>query len=219
MDIFKLFFDHDLRLDKTVERNNRSGSTEDSLEDFMSPTPVFSKFYITGTALEDEKFGLNCLAKYPAIFEKLDEIFEAKSISSEQASFNSLSDAVQNVSIGFPVIISNQDKAVETELSSLVVDDESNVGHFKDELRRPLLNGHIILYKEKAKNGFDLHLFSRKNIYPQLFYSLKELVDDSFRFFSVNSKRMRSERHFYFETWRLDRPLHGAEAGFEDAVL
>jgi hypothetical protein len=44
-------------------------------------------------------------------------------------------------------------------------------------------------------------------------------VDDEFRFFSMNGKRINSERTFYFETWALDRPPHGIEEVFTETVL
>ncbi len=215
MDIFKFFFDHDLRLDETVERSSKSEAT---LEDFMSPSPTFSKFYLTGTRLDENKFGLNCLSKYDSVTEKLDTVFDEFTVYTFDRKSSSFSGAVEAISVGQPMLLS-KDEEPEANLNSLTVNEESNVGHFKDELREPLLAGYIITYKEQAKNGFDLHIFSKENIYRQLFYPLKELVDNSFRFFSINSKRMRSERHFYFETWTLDRPPHGAEEVFGNYEL
>ncbi len=210
MDILKLFFNHDQRLDKTVERDDRL-----SLKDFMAPTPTFSKFYLTGTRLEEDEFGLNRLEKYSLLIEKLDAAFGEYNFHTGDQIYTSFTNAVEETVVGGPILLSKNDK-IETDLSQLIIDEESNVGHVKEELRQPLLQDHIVIYKEQANNGFDLHIFSKKNIYKRLFYPLKELVDDSFRFFSINSKRMRSERHFYFETWSLDRPPHGAEEVFEE---
>lgn len=221
MDIFKLFFDHDLRLDKTIERNagKNDDSAKSSIQDFLSPIPTYSKFYLTGTVLEENRFGLNCLSRYHELIKKLDTAFNDKDIHSIHQDFSSFTKAVQEIAIGHPILISSKNQSIKTDLRSLVVDEQSNIGYFKDELREPLLEGHIVIYKEQAKNGFDLHIFSKENIYKQLFYLLKELIDDSFRFFSINSKRMRSERHFYFETWTLDRPPHGAEEVFGETDL
>jgi hypothetical protein len=108
---------------------------------------------------------------------------------------------------------------VEWDREKLVVDDESNVGHKKSELAEVLKSGDLVLYKEKAHQGFDLHLFSQKNIYPKLFYPLRNLVNDDFRFFSINGKRIRSERQFYFETWSLHKPPHGAEEVFAETEI
>lgn len=220
MDIFKLFFNHDQRLDKLAKRNanKTKEEVEATLQDFMKPTPTFSKFYITGTRLHEEKFGINQLEKYDLILEKLDDIFSEKHISNAGTAFPQLSDAIANTTIGQAIVISEEEDP-NFNHKKLQVDNESNVGHLKDELREILLAGHIVLYKEQAHDGYDLHLFSKRNLYPALFQHFKKLVDDSFRFFSINSKRMGSEKHFYFETWTLDNPPHGAEEVLPETVL
>lgn len=220
MDIFKIFFNHDQRLDKLDKRNaNKTPEEiEATLQDFMTPTPTFSKFYLTGTRLEEEKFGINQLKKHDLILEKLDNTFSKMHISNADTTYQQLSDAIANTAIGQAIIIS-KDEDPNFNHKQLQVGSESNVGHLKDELREILLAGHKVLYKEQAHHGYDLHLFSKENIYPQLFYSLQELVDESFRFFSINSKRMGSEKHFYFETWTLDKPPHGAEEVYPETVL
>lgn len=220
MDIFKLFFNHDQRLDKLAKRNanKTKEEVEATLQDFMRPTPTFSKFYITGTVLQEEKFGINRLKKYDQILEKIDAVFEDHQIYSSVNTYPTLTQAIENTEIGRAVLLSENGKT-PVNLDSLTVDSESNVGHLKDELREFLLDGHKVLYKEQAHDGFDLHLFSKENIYPRLFYPLQKLVNDDFRFFSINSKRMGSEKHFYFETWTLNRPPHGAEEVFAETVL
>lgn len=220
MDIFKLFFNHDQRLDELAKRNanKTKDEVEASLQDFMNPTPTFSKFYITGTRLQEEEFGLNRLAKYDQIKQQLDSVFDGKHIYTKDDDYSTLGKAVHNIQVGEVIIISSDNSEVP-DIASLEIDAESNVGHLKDELREVLMEGHQVMYKEQAHHGFDLHLFSKKNIYPKLFEAMKELVDDSFRFFSINSKRMGSEKHFYFETWTLDRPPHGAEEVFPETVL
>ncbi len=220
MDIFKLFFNHDQRLDKLAKRNanKTKEEVEASLQDFMTPSPTFSKFYLTGTRLIKEKFGMNVLAKYDRVLENLDSTFEEQAIRNTSHKYENLSEAIHETEIGQAILLSAEDTA-GIDLGLLEVNSESNVGHLKDELREVLLGGHKVMYKEQAHDGFDLHLFSKENIYPQLFHPLQQLVDEKFRFFSVNSKRMRSEKHFYFETWTLDRPPHGAEEVFPDTVL
>lgn len=219
MDIFKLFFDHDLRLDKLAKRNaNKTPKeVEATLADFMKPTPTYSKFYITGTRLEDEQFGLDTLAKSKAVIRQIGDIFSQRTISTGRDSFDSLHNALSATGVGEPLIISNE--TVSVDFGSLQIDEESNVGHKKEALSEILKTGAYVLYKEQAHHGFDLHLFSIENIYPSLFKALQPLVDKNFRFFSINSKRMGSERHFYFETWTLDRPPHGAEEVFPETVL
>lgn len=219
MDIFKLFFNHDQRLDKLAKRNaNKTQSeVEATLSDFMKPALTYSKFYITGTRLEKEQFGLNTLAKKDEVLNQLDEVFENCSICSASRNYDSLQEALPTIDIGQAMVLS--ESAGNYNFEELKIDQESNVGHKKEELSRILKTGAYVLYKEHAHHGFDLHLFSLKNIYSNLFHALQPLVDYDFRFFSINSKRMRSERHFYFETWTLDKPPHGAEEVSPETVL
>ena len=219
MDIFKLIFEHDLRLDalreRQLDRNIQEVTT--TIEDFMKPDPTYSKFYISGTVLENEKFGLNCLNKYSSVMDALSEALDDYFVFLEDSPLE-LNKAVDDAQIGWPILLSEKEK-IEWDQQELVIDDDSNVGHKKSELAEVLKSGDLVLYKEKAHHGFDLHLFSEKNIYPKLFYSLRELVSEDFRFFSINGKRVRSERQFYFETWTLDRPPHGAEEVFGDTEI
>lgn len=222
MDIFKLFFDHDLRLDKLAKRNanKTKEEVEATLEDFMQPDPTYSKFYITGTYLDEEKFGINVLSKSDAILNNLNSAFENYQFTSTTSkSFDSLKNGLVAIRIGEALVISDNSKLPDVDLATLTIDEESKVGHKKDEIRSVIESGAYLLYKEPAHHGFDLHLFSEENIYPLLFESFKPMVDNEFRFFSINNKRMRSERHFYFETWTLDNPPHGAEEVFSETVL
>ncbi|MDZ7658588.1 hypothetical protein [Fodinibius sp.] len=222
MDIFKLFFDHDLRLDKLAKRNaNKTKKGDDStIEDFMKPDPTYSKFYITGTDLNEERFGINVLSKSNEIIDNLNSTFKNHQlISTTNKSFDSIKAGLQTLHIGEALVISNNNKLPDIDLATLTIDEETKVGHKKDEIRSVIESGAYLLYKEPAHHGFDLHLFSEQNIYPHLFETFKSLVDNEFRFFSINNKRMRSERHFYFETWTLDNPPHGAEEVFPETVL
>lgn len=219
MDIFKFIFEHDLRLDelrdRQLDRNIQEVTT--TIEDFMKPDPTYSKFYISGTVLEKEKFGLNVLQNYQKVMNALSEALAGYHVFLKDSPVK-LQEAVEEAQIGWPILLSEREK-VEWNRDELVVDDESNVGHKKSQLADVLKSGDLVLYKEKAHQGFDLHLFSKKNIYPKLFYPLRKLVGDDFRFFSINGKRVRSERQFYFETWTLSRPPHGAEEVFRDTEI
>lgn len=223
MDIFKLFFNHDLRLDKLAKRNankTKEEEVEATLEDFMQPDPTYSKFYITGTHLDQEKFGINVLSKSDEILDNLSSTFKNHQFTSTRnESFDSFKTGLQTLHIGEALVISNNNKLSDVNLANLTIDEESKVGHKKDEIRSVIESGAYLLYKEPAHHGFDLHLFSEENIYPLLFEAFKPLVDNEFRFFSINNKRMRSERHFYFETWTLDNPPHGAEEVFSETVI
>ena len=222
MDIFKLFFNHDLRLDKLAKRNaNKTREeVEATLEDFMQPDPTYSKFYITGTDLDKEKFGINVLSKSDAILQNLNTAFKNyRFTSTTNQSFDSLRDGLKHMQIGEALLLSDTNKLPDVDLATLTIDEETKVGHKKDEIRSVIESGAYLLYKEPAHHGFDLHLFSEENIYPLLFEAFKPLVDNEFRFFSINNKRMGSERHFYFETWTLDNPPHGAEEVFSETTL
>ncbi len=219
MDIFKLIFEHDLRLDALRERHLDRDTPEvsASIEDFMKPDPTYSKFYISGTLLDRKAFGLNCLRNYPEVLSAIKKALEDYNIFLNDNTID-FQEAIKKAEIGSPILLSKKND-IEWDLKKLTVDDESNVGHKKSELAEVLKSGDLVLYKEKAHQGFDLHLFSEKNIYPDLFYPLQELVDDEFRFFSINGKRIRSERQFYFETWSLHKPPHGAEEVFADTKI
>lgn len=219
MDIFKLIFEHDLRLDQLRNRHTDRGSQQvgTSIEDFMKPDPTYSKFYITGTEMSVPTFGLDRLQKYPNVLEALSE-----GLNEYQFYFNGevtdLKSFAENGEIGSPAFLSaNGNKNWDSE--SLQIDSDSNIGHKKSELAEVLETGDLVLYKEQALQGYDLHLFSKNNIYLKLFYPLQKLVRFDFRFFSINGKKMTSERKFYFETWTLDRPPHGAEEVFHKTVL
>lgn len=103
--------------------------------------------------------------------------------------------------------------------SHLAVGHDENAGHKKEAIASTLEKGILVLYKEQAHDGFDLHLFSKKNIYRDFFWHLKPMVSESLRFFSMNGKRITSERKFYFETWALEQPPHGIEEVFRETVL
>ena len=182
--IFKLIFQHDMRLDQLAKRNaNKSAEeVEASLADFMKPDPVYSKFYFTGTDLRSEKFGLDQLIHYPEIIEAIEGAFpdqEYYTASGHQA--DKLEKVIEDLNLGEVVALSGKEEP-KTDLSSLHIDVNSNVGHLK-------------------------------------FYPLQNLLPDAFRFFSINGKKFRSERHFYFETWTLNKPPHGFEEVFPESVL
>lgn len=219
-DIFKLIFEHDLRLDQLRERQLDRSTQEvfGSLEDFLKPDPTYSKFYITGTLLSAEhKFGLNQLQKYGEVINSISETLKDFKVFRGEEKI-ALIEAIESTEIGVPLILTKKDKNHWNELD-LKLDHQSNVGHKKEGIAEILESDDLVLYKENAHDGFDLHLFSKKNIYRDFFQQLKPLVSNQFRFFSINGKKIRSERKFYFETWTLSRPPHGAEEVLSETVL
>lgn len=219
MDIFKLIYEHDLRLDNLKERHTDRSRQDisSSLEDFMKPDPTYSKFYLTGTRLDTEQFGLNTLEAYPSLLRSLEAVFKSYHIHTPQ-NHSGFTEAVDQSPIGSPIILSRQPE-IEWDLGMFTIDDNSNAGHKKEAIAELLKTDDLLLYKENAHQGFDLHLFSKTNIYRELFYPMQALLSNTFRFFSVNGKRVRSERTFYFETWTLQRPPHGAEEVFPETTL
>ena len=217
--ILKLIFHHDQRLDQLAERNaNRTkDQIESTLADFMKPDPTYSRLYFTGTDLDNEKFGLNVLSEYKGAISSLEKGLDADSYQTIKGSFDSLDEAISGIELGEVIVVGEGD--ADFDISTLHIDSNSNVGHLKSELKEVLEAGFVVVYKEQAKDGFDLHVFSKKNIYPKFFNPLQNMLPDAFRFFSINGKKFRSERHFYFETWTLNRPPHGFEEVFTESVL
>jgi len=220
MDIFKLFFEHDLRLDKVAEPGHlQNGEPQMSLEDFMKPIPTYSKFYLTGTRIDREQFGLNVLNAFPKILSGLTQILGNQFIPSSDYNYSSLSVTIQEMPAGDVLIFSDSEDIPHSANDLQLDEDHSSIVTRKDALRETLSEGALVLYKEKAHHGFDIHLFSEENIYPSLFHTFKPMVNDAFRFFSINGKKIKSERQFYFETWRLERPPHGAEEVHPETLL
>ncbi len=217
--ILKLIFHHDQRLDQLQDRNaNRTKEQiESTLADFMKPDPTYSKLYFTATDLEDEKFGINALTEYDGFISALEKGLDTDSYQTHSGEFDSFDEAISSLELGEVIVIGN--KKADFDISSLHIDTNSNVGHLKTELREVLENDFVVIYKEQAKDGFDLHMFSKKNIYTKFFHPLQNMLPHAFRFFSINGKKFRSERHFYFETWTLARPPHGFEEVFPESVL
>lgn len=218
-DLFKLIFEHDIRLDQLRERQLDRDLQEvtGSVEDFLKPDPTYSKFYFSGTVLNKNEFGLNCLSYYDEWINRFsDALSEYQAFRGDDRV--SLREGINSVKMGEPLILSKGDinNWIDQDLK---LEFDSNVGHKKAGLANVLEGDDLVLYKEPAHNGFDLHLFSKENIYTSFFEHFKSMVSEQFRFFSINGKRVRSERKFYFETWTLDRPPHGAEEVFKDTVL
>lgn len=219
-EIFKLIFQHDQRLDKL----NNSESTVDaqkmeaSIEDFMKPDPTYSKFYFSGTDLENEHFGLNTLTAYDQVINALETALQDFHIFTYENKFTYLSEAITSLDFGETVVL-NENEEINIDISDLHVLANDSNGYNKESLRKAIETGLVIIYKVKARDGFDLQMFSMNNIYRDMFFPLQKLVPDHFRFFSINGKKFNTERHFYFETWTLDRPPHGFEEVHPESVL
>lgn len=213
MDIFKLFFNHDQSLgdlkakDTTQEQDSR-------LTDFMKPSPTYSTFYITGTILPEEQFGLSTLQQSSEIIDQLGKILKNRTIHTAEDTFQKLNTALNHAQTGQALILDTNTKKSTYNFPALASDDQSAL-----VLGELLQTGAWVISKVQAPHGYDLYLYSRKNIYPDLFAAFKPLIGEQLRFFSINRKRIRTDRQFYFETNSLKKPPHGAEEVFPDTTL
>lgn len=205
-DILKLIFHHDQRLDNLAPSENLE--EENPLALFTKPDPTYSTLYFSGTDLVNQKFGINILSNYSDFIQAVSGGFTGYSYFSKNGNFDSFELAVESLELNEALVISK--KEVETDI----------IHSFTGKMLRDILEkGWIIIFKREAKNGFDLQIFSKKNIYTSFFYPLQSLLPDAFRFFSINGKRLSNEKQFYFETWKLDKPPHGFEEVFPKSVL
>lgn len=206
-DILKLIFHHDQRLDDLAPATEEANE-QDLLASFMKPDPTYSTLYFSGTDMEKQEFGINTLAKYGEFIEALEAGFGDIDYHTSKGKVSSLKQAVDMLDMNEALVVS--DEEVETGI----------IHSFTRKMLRDVLEkGWVIIYKREAQNGFDLHIFTQKNIYTRFFYPLQAMLPDAFRFFSINGKRVSSEKQFYFETWKLEKPPHGFEEVFPESVL
>ncbi|MEQ9266623.1 MAG: hypothetical protein RLN81_15440 [Balneolaceae bacterium] len=205
-DILKLIFHHDQRMETLAPSPVKK--EEDPLAAFTKPDPTYSTLYFSGTDLDGQRFGLNSLEEFEAIMNALAEGFGTTTFYTEKERFHDFKKAIESTEVESVIVVSNEE--VDTSL----------VRKFNNsELREVLEKGWIVIYKKKAKDGYDLFILSKQNLYLDFFYPLKSLLPNAFRFFSINGKRVISEKFQYFETWRLDKPPHGFEEVFVESVL
>lgn len=199
-------------VNQTKSRNEPS-----SLEDFLKPTPTYSQFYLSATDMKEQKFGFNAVSHFPKMLEAfIDGIGEATYVTSQHQRFDTLEEALSNTEVGSAIVIQ------KSEVEAAPFADLETAESFRErlgELTEILDRGDMVLFKVRAHHGFDLQLYSKKNIYRDFFYAYKPLIASDFRFFSINGKRMKSERFLYFETWSLDRPPHGFEEVLPDTTF
>jgi hypothetical protein len=123
MDIFKLFFDHDKPLDNLTARNNDESQkgSESSLQDFLSAASTYSRFYLMGTRLREEKLGLNRLNKFDQLLDCLNTVFDGFSIYSPSGMQAQPSDDIKQLPPGSAIILSKEPELdVSFELNQLI---------------------------------------------------------------------------------------------------
>ncbi len=205
-DILKLIFHHDQRLDDLAP--SEENADENPLAAFTKPDPTYSTLYFSGSDLENEKYGINVLSTFNDFVDAVEKGLEGSSINSKNGQYDSFKVAIDDLEMNEALVITNDE--VESDI----------IHSFTRKMLRDVLEkGWIIIYKREAKDGFDLHLFSKKNLYTRFFYPLQEMLPDSFRFFSINGKKLTSEKQFYFEQYALAKPPHGFEEVFPESVL
>ncbi len=220
MQLLKLVFEHDIPLDRLHQSpdERRAASQSLSLEDFLRPQPVFSHFYLTGTVMDGApRFGLSTLRRAHEMLDALGKAIGRPVWQTVTASFAHFADAVDSLEIG----------EAATAALGVLPDDVPPAAPARNSgepevvaaLHGLLQSKAVVVYKEKAHHGWDLQIYSLDNIYSALFQNLKPFLGGDLRFFSMNGKRVRSERMFYFETWALDRPPHGVEEVFMDTEI
>lgn len=222
MNIFKLIFEHDIVFDDHSGREDTHKQKEvtTTLEQFMKPMPTYVKYYFSGTQLADSpKFGLSTLDQYPQILQSLGSVFGNKPVWGPEGKLDvPFADRLLNATFHEAFLIG--EGAEKHNSSDLQLTEQTGI---RERLQKivPLLDkGIIFLAAEKAHHGMDLHMFARDNHYEAFFNTFQPLTHkQDFRYFSINGKRVGSERSFYFETWTLNRPPHGFEEVTPDAVL
>ncbi|GEM_PF-4756798 len=217
MDIFKFFFHHDLRLDQLAD--DKAPADEGTLEDFMTPTLTFSRFYLTGTLLEEQQIGLSCLDHKNDVLVQLGKALNNFHWHSPSSPDSSLKKQVEKLSPRNALIGSPSPESRMTDLVDQLRRNTPDLSSVKDPLQTVLKEKAIVLYKEEAEHGYDIQILSMNNIYESFFHAFKKLISEQFRFFSINSKRINNQRKFYFELHSIDRPPHGAEEVHKDTVL
>jgi len=217
MDIFKLIFHHDLLVEQLDgnDQNRTTAKASLSLEDFMKPMPQYSRFYLSGTELNHQKFGLSALEAFEEIKDALETVFKAYSVGlNGKISTNSLFDTIELIPMNSGFSLSKNNSITY----SIDLSGKEYIREYGSDLRKIIESGDVAMFKIESNEGYDLQIYAMNNLYPELFYSLKPLVNSNFRLFSINGKKLTSDRLFYFETYSLAKPPHGVEEVFENTV-
>lgn len=219
MQIFKLIFHHDLLVEQLegIEQNRTVAQSKLSLEDFMKPMPTYSRFYLSGTMLDEEQFALSNLKSFGEIATNFEQLFEGYNFASTSGNGNAhLFDHINQLPLNSGLVLSENDDFDSAEL--MLLSGKEYVREYGKGIRIQLEKGNTILFKVAASHGYDIQLFSMKNWYPDMFNILKPFVSNDFRLFSINGKRLSSDRLYYFETYRLNDPPHGFEEVLANTV-
>ena len=222
MDIFKLIFEHDITLEQLSDnhdpRRRAAAEAPSTIEQFLRPEPAFCRYYFTGTRFPENHFGLNRLSHAEALLHTLVHTLAPTHWHDESGT---LCDNLARDLFQCPpqcLFISGENSNSELR-GALRQNRQTGIREQFEPLSRLLMKDHLVLITEKAHHGTDLHLFSKHNLYEPFFHAFQNLLSPELRFFCINGRRVSSERHFYFETWALNRPPHGFMEVTPDAKM
>ncbi len=206
-DILKLIFHHDQRMEQLAPAS-ASGMENDPLSMFTQPDPTYSTLYFSGSVIEKQQFGINSLQRFDPIIQTIQAGLGIHSLQTAKGTFSELKQALFAIENNEMILLADETLPAES------------IHSFSGKVLRDILEkGWIAIYKREAPNGFDVQIFSRDNMYTRFFNPLQKMLESGFRVFSINGKRVSSERHFYFETWTLHKPPHGFEEILPESVL
>ncbi len=204
-DLLKLIFHHDQRMEQLAPS---SQNNEDPLAMFTQPDPTYSTLYFSGSVVDEQQFGINRLSRFDHIIQTIQAGLGTQSYQTAKGEFAELKQALLAIDNNEMILLADETLPPES------------IHSFSGKVLRDILEkGWIAIYKREAPNGFDVQIFSRDNIYTRFFYPLQKMLEPDFRVFSINGKRVSSERHFYFETWTLHKPPHGFEEILPESML
>jgi len=236
MDILKIIFEHNITLEHLSGHNDprRKKDQKPSLESFLHPQKTYNRYYFTGTRFPDQHFGFTALGNYSGLLTKMDHLLHdllSETYAAQLQHVNkttvwrhcdgshypNLSEALSkpessDVWVGGP----DPDPYI---LKKLARNDQTGIRERFEPLTQLLDQDYIVLFAEKAHHGIDFHLFCRNNLYEPIFRTYRDMTGPDLRYFSINGKRVKSERHFYFETWTLHNPPHGFQEVTSSARL
>ncbi|MDV7391376.1 hypothetical protein RZS08_08495, partial [Arthrospira platensis SPKY1] len=174
---------------------------EDRLAAFLRPDPTYSLLWFSGTRIQDGKaqLGLQTLGHFPSIRTQIAQALgDLHLIQPQEGSrYDSITHFIDAAPVNKTLILANQ--AFDfPPLPPTGLD--FSLSNYKSLLADCLRVGFVVLTKAPHQHGFDLMLNSHTNLYTRFFEPFKSLLPTSdLRIFSINLKRMDSERKLYFE--------------------
>lgn len=236
MDILKFSFHHDLSINELDQSSNTNtgpkNAEEDALAMFMRPDPTYSRLWFSGTHIKEGKatLALNGLGNYASIQEILAKALADLQLiqPKEGMIYSSVAEFIKMARLNESLLLAN--KVFDyPPLPPTGID--FGLSNYKSLLADCLRVGFVVLTKAPNKNGFDLLLHAHVNLYSRFFEPFKNLVKENLaakaknesveplRIFSINLKRMDSERKLFFELHNVDKAPHGAEEIHPESVL